>query len=232
MPVRAATSSSVGRLPAPAPVCPTAHHFLPAPAGSMSGQTLDAGDVQPSHSSSLEWSAPLPPIGRPVGRRASSAATSARSATTTAEAASQPGPQEGTSMFGSRSRRVVVGLAAGLLMATAACSSRAARRTRPEVARPAADSPRMTFAMISHAPEGDAFFDVIKKGAQDAADKDNVEFKYSSSGEVPEPVDVHPERDRQQGRRHRGQPARPRRAGPGDPEGGRGRHPGRRVQRR
>ena len=43
----------------------------------------------------------------------------------------------------------------------------------------------MTFAMISHAPEGDAFFDVIKKGAQDAADKDNVEFKYSSSGEVP-----------------------------------------------
>ena len=43
----------------------------------------------------------------------------------------------------------------------------------------------MTFAMISHAPEGDAFFDVIKKGAQEAADKDNVEFKYSSSGEVP-----------------------------------------------
>ena len=39
--------------------------------------------------------------------------------------------------------------------------------------------------MISHAPEGDAFFDVIKKGAQDAADKDNVEFKYSSSGEIP-----------------------------------------------
>ena len=40
--------------------------------------------------------------------------------------------------------------------------------------------------MISHAPDGDAFFDVIKKGAQEAADKDNVEFKYSSSGEVPE----------------------------------------------
>jgi simple sugar transport system substrate-binding protein len=39
--------------------------------------------------------------------------------------------------------------------------------------------------MISHAPDGDAFFDVIKKGAQDAAAKDNVEFKYSNSGEVP-----------------------------------------------
>ena len=34
-------------------------------------------------------------------------------------------------MFGSRSRRVVVGLAAGLLMATAACSSAAAHRARP-----------------------------------------------------------------------------------------------------
>ena len=89
-------------------------------------------------------------------------------------------------MFGSRSRRVVVGLAAGLLMATAACSSGGGAQNAPGGgAGTAANSPRMTFAMISHAPEGDAFFDVIKKGAQDAADKDNVEFKYSSSGEVP-----------------------------------------------
>jgi len=89
-------------------------------------------------------------------------------------------------MFGSRSRRVVVGLAAGLLMATAACSSQGgAQNTAGGGGGTAADSPRLTFAMISHAPEGDAFFDVIKKGAQEAADKDNVEFKYSSSGEVP-----------------------------------------------
>jgi simple sugar transport system substrate-binding protein len=89
-------------------------------------------------------------------------------------------------MFGSRSRRVVVGLAAGLLMATAACSSGGGAQTAPGgSAGTAANSPRMTYAMISHAPEGDAFFDVIKKGAQEAADKDNVEFKYSSSGEVP-----------------------------------------------
>ena len=89
-------------------------------------------------------------------------------------------------MFGSRSRRVVVGLAAGLLMATAACSSQGgAQNTGGGGGGADAESPRMTFAMISHAPEGDAFFDVIKQGAQDAADKDNVEFKYSSSGEVP-----------------------------------------------
>jgi simple sugar transport system substrate-binding protein len=89
-------------------------------------------------------------------------------------------------MFGSRSRRAVVGLAAGLLMATAARSSSGGAQNAPAGGGgTAADSPRMTFAMISHAPEGDAFFDVIKKGAQDAADKDNIEFKYSSSGEVP-----------------------------------------------
>ncbi len=89
-------------------------------------------------------------------------------------------------MFGSRSRRVVVGVAAGLLMATAACSSGGgAQSASGGGTGTAANSPRMTFAMVSHAPEGDAFFDVIKKGAQEAADKDNVEFKYSSSGEVP-----------------------------------------------
>jgi simple sugar transport system substrate-binding protein len=89
-------------------------------------------------------------------------------------------------MFGSRSRRVVVGLAAGLLMATAACSSSGGAQNAPGGGTgTAANSPPMTFAMISHAPEGDAFFDVIKKGAQEAADKDNVEFKYSRSGEVP-----------------------------------------------
>jgi simple sugar transport system substrate-binding protein len=89
-------------------------------------------------------------------------------------------------MFGSRSRRVVVGLAAGLLIATAACSSSGGAQNAPGGGTgTAANSPPMTFAMISHAPEGDAFFDVIKKGAQEAADKDNVEFKYSRSGEVP-----------------------------------------------
>ncbi len=89
-------------------------------------------------------------------------------------------------MFGSRRRRVVVGLAAGLLLATAACSSGGGAQSTPATGgSAAAGSPRLTFAMISHAPDGDAFFDVIKTGAQEAADKDNVEFKYSSSGDIP-----------------------------------------------
>jgi simple sugar transport system substrate-binding protein len=89
-------------------------------------------------------------------------------------------------MFGSRKRRLVVGLAAGLTLATAACSSGGGAQNAPQGGGTGADLPRLTFAMISHAPEGDAFFDVIKKGAQEAADKDNVEFKYSSSGQIPE----------------------------------------------
>jgi simple sugar transport system substrate-binding protein len=81
-------------------------------------------------------------------------------------------------MFGFRRRRVVVGLAAGLLMATAACSSQGGAQN----AAPAAtESPRLTIAMVTHAPPGDVFWDQIQKGAQEAAAKDNVEFKYSGS---------------------------------------------------
>jgi len=81
-------------------------------------------------------------------------------------------------MFGFRRRRVVVGVAAGLLMATAACSSQGGAQS----AAPAAtNSPRLTIAMVTHAPSGDVFWDQIQKGAQEAAAKDNVDFKYSGS---------------------------------------------------
>ena len=81
-------------------------------------------------------------------------------------------------MFGFRRRRAVVGLAAGLLMATAACSSQGGAQN---AAPGAAESPRLTIAMVTHAPPGDVFWDQIQKGAQEAAAKDNVDFKYSGS---------------------------------------------------
>jgi simple sugar transport system substrate-binding protein len=88
-------------------------------------------------------------------------------------------------MFGIPRRRLLVGVAAALALATtAACSSTGGAQSAD--APTSTTSKRLTIAMISHAPEGDAFFDVIKNGAQDAADKDNVEFKYSSSGEIPQ----------------------------------------------
>ena len=86
-------------------------------------------------------------------------------------------------MFAFRRRRAVAGVAAALVLATAACSSSGGAQNAQS---DGAGTQRLTIAMISHAPEGDAFFDVIKKGAQDAANKDNVDFKYSSSGAVPD----------------------------------------------
>jgi ABC-type sugar transport system substrate-binding protein len=43
-----------------------------------------------------------------------------------------------------------------------------------------ASTPRMTVAMITHAAPGDTFWDLIRKGAQAAAAKDNVKLVYSS----------------------------------------------------
>jgi simple sugar transport system substrate-binding protein len=42
----------------------------------------------------------------------------------------------------------------------------------------AADSPRYVFAVITHGQPGDTFWDVIRKGAQAAAVKDNVKIIY------------------------------------------------------
>jgi simple sugar transport system substrate-binding protein len=85
-------------------------------------------------------------------------------------------------MFDSRKHRVVAGAAVALVLATAGCSSQGGAQN---TSSPAATK-HYTFAMISHAPTGDAFFDVIQNGAKDAAAKDNVTFKYSSSGSIPE----------------------------------------------
>jgi simple sugar transport system substrate-binding protein len=48
-----------------------------------------------------------------------------------------------------------------------------------------ADTPRATVAMITHEVPGDSFWDLIRKGAQAAADKDNIELRYSNDPEAP-----------------------------------------------
>jgi simple sugar transport system substrate-binding protein len=85
-------------------------------------------------------------------------------------------------MFRTRSGRILVGVAAVALATITACSSSGGAQTGPEAG---AGTERLTIAMVTHAPEGDAFFDVIRTGAEAAAAKDNVELKYSSSGDVP-----------------------------------------------
>ena len=48
-----------------------------------------------------------------------------------------------------------------------------------------ADTPRVTIAMVTHEVPGDSFWDLIRKGAETAAKKDNIELRYSNDPEAP-----------------------------------------------
>lgn len=48
-----------------------------------------------------------------------------------------------------------------------------------------ADTPRATIAMITHAPPGDTFWDLIRKGAEAAAAKDNIDLQYTGDVDAP-----------------------------------------------
>ena len=91
----------------------------------------------------------------------------------------------------------------------------------------------MTFAMITHAAPGDTFWDIVRKGAEAAAAKDNVELKYSSDPDAGQPGQAHPEAIDQQGGRHRGHARQTRRRSSRRSQKAIARrHPGRGVQRR
>ncbi|MYV78927.1 substrate-binding domain-containing protein [Streptomyces sp. SID1046] len=81
--------------------------------------------------------------------------------------------------------RVVGAVLAAVLGASlAGCSStggkRAEERARAaEAGRPAVSTPRWTFAMVTHAGDGDTFWDIVQKGAKEAAAKDNINFVYA-----------------------------------------------------
>src|SRR2546425_11205744 len=83
-----------------------------------------------------------------------------------------------------QTRRVaVVALVAGLVVAVAGCSKsggKTAEQGAGGVAGGKANTPQITIAMVTHGAPGDTFWDIIRKGAQAAAGKDNVTFKYSS----------------------------------------------------
>ncbi|MEU5974778.1 sugar ABC transporter substrate-binding protein [Streptomyces sp. NPDC047315] len=80
-------------------------------------------------------------------------------------------------------------LAAVLGFSLVGCSSTGGKRA--EEAREAAASggkatvttPRWTFAMVTHSGDGDTFWDIVQKGAQEAAAKDNINFLYSKNDE-------------------------------------------------
>ncbi|MEU9382289.1 sugar ABC transporter substrate-binding protein [Streptomyces sp. NPDC048279] len=88
--------------------------------------------------------------------------------------------------------RTWVGIAvAGALGVTlAGCSSTGgkraedARNAAAAQGRAAVNTPRWTFAMITHSGDGDTFWDIVQSGAEQAARKDNIDFLYSHDDEA------------------------------------------------
>ena len=85
------------------------------------------------------------------------------------------------------SRLAAVAGASVLAVGIAACSSTGGkpRESGGAMAAGKASTPRITVAMITHEVPGDSFWDLIRKGAQAAADKDNIELRYSNDPEAP-----------------------------------------------
>ncbi|GGX34190.1 sugar ABC transporter substrate-binding protein [Streptomyces malachitofuscus] len=85
-----------------------------------------------------------------------------------------------------RSRRIApfVAVAAAAALTLAGCSSSSGGKKSEEGGADAsagkASTPRMTVALVTHQSPGDTFWDIVRKGAQAAADKDNVKLVYSA----------------------------------------------------
>jgi simple sugar transport system substrate-binding protein len=82
-----------------------------------------------------------------------------------------------------RHHPLLAALAVMLLLAAAACSSSGGKKAEQNVAGASsgkANTPNITIAMVTHGAPSDTFWDIIRKGAQAAAAKDNVTLKYSS----------------------------------------------------
>jgi len=80
-------------------------------------------------------------------------------------------------------------LAAVLGVSLMGCSSTGGKRAEERAAKAAAEgraavnTPRWTFAMVTHSGDGDTFWDIVQKGAKMAAKKDNINFLYSHNDE-------------------------------------------------
>lgn len=77
-------------------------------------------------------------------------------------------------------RKVLVAALAGLL-ALSACSSSGGKKADEQATKGlAGGGPRLKIAMVTHSAQGDAFWDIVQKGAKSAAAKDNVQFLYAA----------------------------------------------------
>lgn len=82
-----------------------------------------------------------------------------------------------------------LGAVLAVVLAAAGCSSTGGKRAEERAAeaaegRAAVNTPRWTFAMVTHSGDGDTFWDIVQKGAEQAAVKDNINFLYSHNDEA------------------------------------------------
>ncbi|HEX2284426.1 MAG TPA: sugar ABC transporter substrate-binding protein [Mycobacterium sp.] len=75
-------------------------------------------------------------------------------------------------------RRSLIAEAILLVMVVAACSSGGEQPDAPP-ATTEADMPRASIAFVTHQVPGDTFWDLVRRGAEAAAAKDNLELRYS-----------------------------------------------------
>jgi simple sugar transport system substrate-binding protein len=78
------------------------------------------------------------------------------------------------------------------VLAASACSSTGGKPRTSDggMGSGQADTPRFTVAMVTHGPPGDSFWDLIRKGAETAAKKDNVDLKYSAELQGPDQANL------------------------------------------
>ncbi|MFH9892804.1 sugar ABC transporter substrate-binding protein [Streptomyces luteogriseus] len=82
-----------------------------------------------------------------------------------------------------RAAALTAAVAVGALLAAGCSSGSGGKKSEAggtDAAAGKATTPRMTVALVTHAAPGDTFWDLIRKGAQAAAAKDNIKLVYSS----------------------------------------------------
>lgn len=96
-------------------------------------------------------------------------------------------------MTNRKSRKALALVAASLLLAVAGCSSSGGKQAEEQGQTPqagTANTPRLKIAMITHEAPGDTFWDLVRKGAEAAAAKDNVQLVYSNDPEAPQQANL------------------------------------------
>jgi simple sugar transport system substrate-binding protein len=101
-----------------------------------------------------------------------------------------PAPKGTTPMskpLQSRRATALIATLSAAVLALSSCSSTGGkpRDTDGGMSAGGVDTPRATIAMITHGVAGNAYWDLVRKGAETAATKDNIELRYSADPEAP-----------------------------------------------